>query len=60
MTKEFFQRCSLGALENWKAEIECAIVRSEVNEDSRKYRIFRDDLDKVNAEIAARKTMESS
>jgi hypothetical protein len=54
MTTEFLKKCSLGALKNRKAEIECAIVRAEVNEDLRKYRKFKDDLDLVNEEIALR------
>jgi hypothetical protein len=60
MKKEYFQKCSLGALYNWKAEIECAIVRAEVHEDSCKYRKFKDDLDLVNAEIAAREAAENN
>jgi hypothetical protein len=54
MTADFFKKCSLGALKDWKAEIECGIIRSEANEDLRKYRKFKDDLDLVNAEIALR------
>jgi hypothetical protein len=60
MNVEFFKKCSLGALKDWKAEIECAIIRAEVEADLRKYRKFKDDLDLVNAEIALREKRDTN
>ena len=50
-----YSNLPLGALEDLKSMTECALARTEVDEDSAKYKKMHDKLEMINAEIESRK-----